>query len=442
MVDADVKILIIHNTHLTANRFMRLIFFFVTLFVFNGCQQHTVKKEVQTTQVNNSLPALISGIEQCQKSPACEEALNAYFKQFEETTQTEEMIADQADNQSTRSQPLDTSTLNQPILANQRIQGALNEWLTWKRPILIETWNNYQFLKRYILPPFTEKNISEHFMLALIAQESGGRVHSMSSAGASGLFQFMPATAQRFGVVGTIGDYDARYHPKTAAEGAADYIQEQRGFYGDDYAKILAAYNAGENRFKRLNRKHNNQSVWQSDFYYDLPRETRSYIASVLSAMLIFSQPDDFNVTLAPMDGQTAVIKAHNDVSLSELAVCFGQHNQEMGWYRTLRNLNPTVKAKRVIKQGSPIVIPALLKPIYDSQCHDTALMALAKKIHDADFPERPAFTYYRIRKGDSLSTISRRFSCSSKTEIARLNNIKPPRYLINAGKRLKVPQC
>jgi len=421
---------------------MRLIFFFVTLFVFNGCQQHTVKKEVQTTQVNHSLPALISGIEQCQKSPACEEALNAYFKQFEETTQTEEMIADQADNQSTRSQPLDTSTLNQPILANQRIQGALNEWLTWKRPILIETWNNYQFLKRYILPPFSEKNIPEHFMLAIIAQESGGRVHSMSSAGASGLFQFMPATAQRFGVVGTIGDYDARYHPKTAAEGAADYIQEQRGFYGDDYAKILAAYNAGENRFKRLNRKHNNQSVWQSDFYYDLPRETRSYIASVLSAMLIFSQPDDFNVTLAPMDGQTAVIKAHNDVSLSELAVCFGQHNQEMGWYRTLRNLNPTVKAKRVITQGSPIVIPALLKPIYDSQCHDTALMALAKKIHDADFPERPAFTYYRIRKGDSLSTISRRFSCSSKTEIARLNNIKPPRYLINAGKRLKVPQC
>lgn len=442
MVDADFKILIIHNTHLTANRFMRLIFFFVTLFVFNGCQQQPIKKEVQTSTPEHSLPALITAIEQCQKSPTCEEALNAYFKQFEETTQTEEMIADQAHREPSLNQAPDAATLNQPMLANQRIQAALNEWLTWKRPILIETWNNYQFLKRYILPPFTEKNIPEHFMLALIAQESGGRVHSMSSAGASGLFQFMPATAQRFGVVGTLGDYDARYHPKTAAQGAADYIQEQRQLYGDDYAKILAAYNAGENRFRRLNNKHNNQSVWQSDFYSDLPRETRSYIASVLSAMLIFSEPDDFNVTLTPLDGQTAVVKARSDVSLSELAVCFGQYNQEMGWYRTLRNLNPTVKAKRVIKQGAPIVIPELLKPVYDSQCHDTALMALAKKIHDADFPETPVFTYYRIKKGDSLSTISRRFSCASKTEIARLNNIKPPRYLINAGKRLKVPQC
>jgi len=442
MVDADVKILIIHNTHLTANRFMRLIFFFVTLFVFNGCQQHTVKKEVQASTTSQSLPTLISAIEQCQKSPTCEEALNAYFKQFEETTQTEEMIADQSDIEPRIRPSSDAATLNQPLLANQRIQAALNEWLTWKRPILIETWNNYQFLKRYILPPFLEKNISEEFMLAIIAQESGGRVHSMSSAGASGLFQFMPATAQRFGVVGTLGDYDARYHPKTAAQGAADYIQEQRQLYGDDYAKILAAYNAGENRFKRLNKKHKNQSVWQSEFFYELPRETRSYIASVLSAMLIFSKPDDFNVTLKPLDGHTAVIKARNDVSLSELAVCFGQYNHEMGWYRTLRNLNPTVKAKRVIKKGSPIVVPELLKPIYDNQCHDTALMTLAKKIHDADFPDRPAFTYYRIRKGDSLSTISRRFSCASKTEIARMNNIKPPRYLINAGKRLKVPQC
>ncbi|MCX7544515.1 transglycosylase SLT domain-containing protein [Marinicella gelatinilytica] len=421
---------------------MRLILFFVTLFVFNGCQQHNIKKEVQPSVSETSLPALISAIEQCQKNPTCEEALNAYFKQFEETTQTEEMIADQANLEPTSQQPLDVTTLNQPMLANQRIQAALNEWLTWKRPILLETWNNYQFLKRYILPPFTEKNIPEHFMLALIAQESGGRVHSMSSAGASGLFQFMPATAQRFGVVGTLGDYDARYHPKTAAQGAADYIQEQRELYGDDYAKILAAYNAGENRFRRLNNKHNNQAIWQSDFYYDLPRETRGYIASVLSAMLIFSNPDDFNVELTPLDGRTAVIKAHNDVSLSELAVCFGQYNHQMGWYRTLRNLNPTVKAKRVISQGSPIVVPELLKPIYEEQCQDTALMALAKKIHDADFPERPAFTYYRIKKGDSLSTISRQFSCSSKTEIARLNNIKPPRYLINAGKRLKVPQC
>jgi len=422
---------------------MRLIIFFVTLLVFNGCQKHTLKPEETVKETVNPLPALITAIEQCQKNPTCEESLNAYFAQFAETTQTEEMLAERNEPTPVKAPgKQDPKWQDQPLLANQQVQAALNEWLTWKRPNLIETWNNYQFLKAYILPPFTAKNIPENLMLALIAQESGGRVHSMSSAGASGLFQFMPATARRFGVTGTMGDYDARYHPKTSAQGAADYIQEQRDLYGDDYAKILAAYNAGENRFKRLNRKHNNGSVWQSDFYYELPRETRGYIASVLSAMLIFANPEDFNVELTAIDGQTAVIKADTPVSLSELAVCFGQHNNHMGWYRTLRNLNPTVKAKRVINAGSPIVIPEILKPIYEQNCHDSALMTLAKQIHDADFTERPAFTYYSIKPGDSLSTISRQFSCASKTQIAQLNNIKAPRYLINAGKRIKVPQC
>ena len=100
------------------------------------------------------------------------------------------------------------------------------------------------------------------------------------------------------------------------------------------------------------------------------------------------------------------------------------------------------MKAKRVIKQNAVVVIPNELKAIYASSCHDSNLMDLAKTIHAADFPDRPAFTWYKIRQGDSLSTISRKFKCSSRNEIAQLNAIQGPRYLINAGKKLKVPQC
>jgi membrane-bound lytic murein transglycosylase D len=113
-----------------------------------------------------------------------------------------------------------------------------------------------------------------------------------------------------------------------------------------------------------------------------------------------------------------------------------------VGWYRILRNLNASIRAKRVIKQNSVVVIPHALKPVYEAQCGNNELMTLAKKIHDADFPDRPVFTYYTIKSGDSLSSISRKFKCSSKREIAQLNKIKAPRYLINAGKKLKVPRC
>lgn len=440
---------------------MRLIFIFFLLMTFSACQKQTVKPEPTPSPKPLATEDLILGIERCQKDTSCLQQLNQYFSDLARESKIEQELTDDLppeakDNintdaligqQSDVKQPqiiieqADTD-LNVPLLNNTKVQAALNEWLTWKRPKLIETWQNYQFLKNKIWPPFADKNIPESFLLGIITQESGGRVHSMSSAGASGLFQFMPATAKRFGVIGTIGDYDARYHPETAAVGAAKYIQEQQGKYGNDYAKILAAYNAGENRFRRLNKKHNNQSIWDSQFFYDLPAETQHYIGTVLSAMLIYENPEAFNVTLNENEGLTALVRMKSDTSLSELAVCFGQFNNEMGWYRILRNLNASVKAKRVIKQNAVVVIPAELKPVYDSKCNNSELMALAKTIHDADFPDRPAFTWYKIRQGDSLSTISRKFRCSSRREIAQLNNIKGPRYLINAGKKLKVPRC
>ena len=426
---------------------MRLIVITFLLLFFSACQKKSTIQPTPAEPKPLSVEVLLDGIGQCQKEPSCLQQLNEYFAELSEQARIEDTLNTDLPEDleaAEQSAPLtdQSADLNQPLLDNPRVQAALNEWLTWKRPKLLETWNNYQFLKAKVWPPFASKNIPESLILAIIAQESGGRVHSMSSAGASGLFQFMPATADRFGVKGTIGDYDARFHPETASKGAAMYILEQRQLYGDDYAKILAAYNAGENRFRRLNKKHNNQSVWTSQFFYELPSETQDYIAIVLSAMLIFESPEAFNVTLKPIDGTTALIRAKTDTSLSELAVCFGQHDNEIGWYRILRNLNASIKAKRVIKQNSVVVIPQALKPVYESQCGNNELMSLAKKIHDADFPDRPVFTYYKIKSGDSLSSISRKFKCSSKREIAQLNKIKAPRYLINAGKTLKVPRC
>lgn len=434
---------------------MRHFFSLIPLVLFTACQWQSVKPTTEdvplaNADVNNSTEInsidLITEIERCQNNEVCLNELEVYLKTWiAPQTDIDENPLPEATEVASIQPNIPTNEQQQfqdKRLNNKRIQATLNEWLTWKRPQLIETWNNYQFLKAHVYPPFKELAIPESLILAIITQESGGRVHSTSKAGASGLFQFMPATAKRFGVLGTIGDYDARYHPGKAAQGAAKYIDEQRQAYGSDYAKILAAYNSGENRFKRLNKKHQNGDIWQSDFFYDLPSETQHYIATVLSAMMIYDEPEKYNVTLTPQDGTTALVRTNSDTSLSQLAVCFGQHNNEMGWYRILRNLNASVKAKRVIKANTTVVIPQQLKEIYQNNCQHNDLMNLAQVIHNADFPDRPEYTYYKIKSGDSLSSISSKFKCTNKREIARLNNIKAPRYLINAGKKLKLPRC
>ncbi len=337
---------------------------------------------------------------------------------------------------------INTIPLSSNYLNNALIKGALNEWLTWKRPQLINTWQYYQFLRKDIIDSFKQYDIDEALVLAILAQESGGKVHSSSRAGAGGLFQLMPATAKRLGLHGKMGAYDLRFNPKQSAIAAAKYIDEQNKLYAGDEAKVLAAYNSGENRFARLNKRYKNKSIWGKSFFYELPRETRHYVPVVLAAMLIFQDPHKFNVVLDKMDVETKVVQLPTDSSLSELAVCLGQEQRNDGWFRILRNLNSGIKADKAIKANTDIVIPITLSEIFDSNCQDKELMAMAKSFHESDFQGNQGLFRYRVKKGDSLYKIVKKFRCTSKKELARINHLKPPRYLIRAGKHLNIPQC
>jgi soluble lytic murein transglycosylase-like protein len=92
-----------------------------------------------------------------------------------------------------------------------------------------------------------EWNLPPEFLGATLLQESAYDVEALSSAGAVGIAQFMPATAAGIGI--------DPYDPFAAIGGAAEllggYIATYRGTYDDPYATALAAYNAGPLAVKR-----------------------------------------------------------------------------------------------------------------------------------------------------------------------------------------------
>ena len=109
--------------------------------------------------------------------------------------------------------------------------------------------------------------VSPALVLAVIGIESGGRTAAVSSAGATGLMQLMPATAERFGVSDT----------KIAAEnirGGVAYLDWLMKEFGGDPLMVLAGYNAGENAVK----KHNGVPPYA---------ETRAYVPKVLAAWTV-----------------------------------------------------------------------------------------------------------------------------------------------------------
>jgi len=104
--------------------------------------------------------------------------------------------------------------------------------------------------------------VDADFLASVIRQESGGNSRAVSPAGARGLMQLMPATAEQLGVQDS-------FDPEQNVDGGARYLRELLERYRGDAVRALAAYNAGPEAVDR---------------YQGVPPypETRSYVRSVV----------------------------------------------------------------------------------------------------------------------------------------------------------------
>ncbi len=109
--------------------------------------------------------------------------------------------------------------------------------------------------------------------------ESAFDPHARSAAGAMGLFQFMPATARRFGLT-VARDYDERLDPAKSTRAAARYLRFLYSEFGS-WPLAVAAYNAGEGRVSRVLVR---ERAWTFDqVKAHLPSQTQQYVPRVMN---------------------------------------------------------------------------------------------------------------------------------------------------------------
>lgn len=327
------------------------------------------------------------------------------------------------------------------ISLNGPVNAALDDWLTWMRPLLMSSYENYQFLRAEIAPIYEEAGLPEALLFSMMATETGGRVHAFSRAGAAGPLQFMRFTGRRYGL-DTVDGFDQRLDPVLAVQANVAYLNEHFELFDDSLEKVLAAYNGGESRMKGLHRRLEGASFWDRKMYYSLPRETREYVPRILAAAWLFMHPEEFNLEFPALDTETTSLTVERDASLGELTLCFGQLSNPRGWFRTLRNLNPRLEPGDRVKAGDAIRVPGLLVPVYHQRCLDGELVARAQMLHDANYPDNPELIAYTVRRGDTLGKIAGRLQCASVSELADINRIRAPRYVIHVGQRIKLPAC
>jgi membrane-bound lytic murein transglycosylase D len=331
--------------------------------------------------------------------------------------------------------------LREIINLNGPVSAALDDWLTWMRPMLMTAYENYQYLREDIAPVYEEAGLPEALLFAMIATESGGKVHAFSRAGAAGPLQFMSRTGRYYGLKVEDG-FDTRLDPVAATRANVAYLDDQFAVLNDSLDKALAAYNGGENRMDRLNRRFGGISLWDSRMYYSLPRETREYVPRVLAAAWLFLHPEQYNLEFPTYDTRKTTLQVQNDIAIGELTICLGQEQNPQGWFRTLRNLNPRLGPGERIEAGEEIIVPAVVAEIYPQRCLEGEVLERARKLHDANYPDEEELIPYVVRRGDTLGKIASRHRCVSVGELAALNGIRAPRYVIRVGQELKIPNC
>ena len=122
--------------------------------------------------------------------------------------------------------------------------------------------------------------------------ESNLKADIKSRAGAVGLWQFMKATGQSFGL--KIGaEVDERMDAEKATKAAAQYLLELHKEF-NDWTLVLAAYNSGAGNIRKAIRKSGSKYYWDLNGY--LPRETRSYLPKFVAAAYLMNYHQDHGI--------------------------------------------------------------------------------------------------------------------------------------------------
>lgn len=272
-------------------------------------------------------------------------------------------------------------------------------------------------------------------MKYLAVVESALNPTAKSPVGATGLWQFMYQTGKQFNL--NVSSYvDERSDVQKATKAACKYLKALNNTF-QDWDLALAAYNSGPgNVSKAIRRANGYRNYWNiRDF---LPRETASYVPLFYATMYMFEFADVHNIKASENKLQFFEV----DSLRVQQQITFDQITQAIPIEKNvLKFLNPQYKLEiiPVIKDRDySLVLPKSFIGLFVQ--NEDRIYAYAKA--DDAKREKPLPKYtemnnrirYKVRKGDFLGKIARRYGVSV-AKIKRWNNMRSTKLRI--GQRL-----
>ena len=272
----------------------------------------------------------------------------------------------------------------------------------------------------YIEARLKERNLPNDLKYLAIT-ESALRTHALSPKGAAGSWQFMKGTARIYGLR-VNRRFDDRFNFYKSTDAAIAYLEDLYKTF-DNWVLALAAYNCGS---KRVKREIKEQEV--NDYYrLNLPMETERFVFRILSAKIILSNPDKYGFKLdkdeyyLPHEFDRVWIDLPFEVHIRIIA-----ESADL-LFKEIKELNPEIRGYFLPKGRHLVSIPKWSSGNFTRNLQNY-LSTLSKKsiIH-----------VYKVKKGDSLTTIARRFEVSI-TSLKGWNNLEGKKF-VHPGQKLKI---
>ena len=249
--------------------------------------------------------------------------------------------------------------------------------------------------------------------------ESAYVTKAKSHVGASGLWQFMPATGRHYGLEQT-PLYDGRHDIYAATDAALNYLQYLHGLFGD-WSLALAAYNWGEVNVGRAVNHARAQGLEPVYENLRMPNETRNYVPKLLAVRNIVNNPEYFGMSFADLDNKPffKAVDIDQPIDLSA-AVRLADISQA-----EFDALNPAFKSPVYIpKTGRKLLLPA------------TAIATFERNYKKADRASLLSWDVYTPYADTTLSSIAAETGMST-AELKRLNGLS--KESVAAGRSLLI---
>ena len=304
-------------------------------------------------------------------------------------------------------------------------------------------------LSKYYMPIFEETFRKYDLPLELkylSIIESALNPNAVSRVGATGMWQFMYATAKGYGL--EIDSFvDERRDPFKSVDAAARYLRDAYHIFGD-WSLAISSYNCGSgNVNKAIKRAGGRRDFW--DIYPYLPKETRGYVPLMVGAMYAINYAKEYGLEATPIQLPERVdtFKIRKNLHFRQISEVIGIPLSD------LRDMNPQYY-KDIIpgNQGEYI----LRLPFYYSsdflEMQDSIYKYKTNEIFassvDVNRPSRSSsygstssstttqWKYYKVKRGDSLGKIASRNHVSIN-QLKSWNGLRG--NTIREGQRLKV---